>query len=80
MPHNNNQFVKRGESYFVEFPCGYSSTCCSVRGGELKAKLHLKQCKSCHYELNLPISNTYVIKGGKNVFNFIMNQNRVYKS
>ena len=80
MPHNNNQLVKRSEAYFLEFPCGYSSTCCSVRGRELKAKLHRKQCKSCHDKHNLPISKRYVIEGDKDVMTCVMDQSRVYKS
>ena len=80
MPHNNHQLVTRSESYFHEFPCGYSSICCSVRGRELKAKLHRKQCKSCHDKPYLSTSKRYVIEGDKDVMNSLMDQRRVYKS
>ena len=52
----NKQLVKRRESFFMEYPCGYSSICGSVKERELKHKLHRKRCESCR---NRPVDTAY---------------------
>ena len=74
----NKQLVKRRESFFMEYPCGYSSICGSVKERELKHKLHRKRCESCR---NRPV-DTYkaTYEGHKSVLTSVIDQTRVYKN